>query len=170
MTVDPPPDHLDPAQPGPFVKYLFSGACYVRIAECYKLYRKMLGARVDERDRESARQALSAELLEAWQAYLGALNLAGVSTADSNPQGSYPWQGLNREIHGSGRAAMVTFSEAVARDREALDFQSFFNHWLRSCEDAHSALIRSDAFGQALGQSVKMLHLSAAATDTKPKD
>ena len=144
-------DH--PTEPGPFQKYLFSGACYVSIGQCYARLVELL-----EQDAgPSALAELQPRLVEIWQeAFERQMALAG-GLLDNPWVGRQP--GLDRAVRGfhgemlaEGGAAMESFLGTLAGDRNHIpDFPEFFQAWAEACDLAYGNLVRSAPFSEIVG-------------------
>ncbi|MEJ2177038.1 MAG: hypothetical protein P8Y12_03615 [Gammaproteobacteria bacterium] len=145
----------DPTDPGPFQKYLFSGACYVQIGQCYALVKQAAsqGKLLTNDDR------LKANLVEVWNSYVtkqfGELSLlqeGGDNSEDEMQQWRWVNQ-LHQEVHRAGIEVVQDLLPALARiDSDRLDLKQFFMIWAKSCDLAYARLVKSDVFARALGE------------------
>lgn len=157
-----------PTEPGPFQKYLFSGACYVSIGQCYARFVELL-----ERDAAPAAMAeLHPRLVEIWQEAFGQqMALAGGllenPLAGRQPGLDRAMRGFQEEVLAQGREAMESFLETLAGHREHVpDFPEFFQAWAEACDLAYGNLVRSDPFTEMIGLVVNgCIDLAAAGQD-----
>ncbi|MGI9319757.1 MAG: hypothetical protein ACR2QW_20710 [bacterium] len=154
----------NPADPGPFQKYLFSGACYVQIGQCYALVKQAAeqGSMVVDDEQ------LRLQLLRIWQDYvtqqLGALGSIPVDDANAN-EDVQPWywsKNLYGEIQRSGAEALqCVLAELEKIESDKLDLQQFFLTWARCCDQGYRHLVNSDVFARAIGEVVNTMLSSA---------
>ncbi len=142
-----------PTEPGPFQKYLFSGACYVSIGQCYACYVELL-----ERDVASSAMAeLHPRLVEVWQEAFGRqMALAGGllenPLVSRQPGLDLAMREFRGEMLAQGREAMESFIETLAGNRDHIpDFPEFFQAWAEACDLAYGNLVRSAPFAEMIG-------------------
>ena len=142
-----------PTDPGPFQKYLFSGACYVQLGRCYAEYLDLTARSGDA----AGYSGLCDRLAGIWEdAFL--CQLANASTLPGNPLTA-----LNPEldesirahmdaVRATGLAGMTTLLEELKAPEDGpVDFPTFFQNWLAACDAAYAELVRSPAFAQIIG-------------------
>ncbi len=153
-----------PTDVGPFQKYLFSGACYVQIGQCYALVKQAVEQGKNFSDNEQLRSRLAA----VWQSYVvqqsGAMSsaYAGFDVPDSGGQQWHWVHKLHQEVQQAGIEAMEQLLPVLEQmDSEHLDLQQFFVSWAGACDQAYNRLIRSDAFARAMGEVVNTMLVAA---------
>ena len=153
------PTTLNPTDPGPFQKYLFSGACYVQIGQCYALVKQAAG------NRKIADQAqLTSNLEEIWRSYVGQ-QFGAFSSLENSAETSdglnQSWQSVrdfNREIERLGSEAIENLLSSLQQiDADQLDLQQFFLAWAKSCDQAYSTLVKSDVFAKTIGDVINAM-------------
>ncbi len=147
---------LSPTDPGPFQKYLFSGACYIQVGQCYAALLALPLARYDRSVLESLRDNLTAVWQEGFNRQ--------VAAAGTLPGG--PWSmldgelgeemgALTAEVRAAGTEAMTRLLDEFVDDTGVLpDFPGFFDAWARACDGAYARVVRSDPFADLLGRMV----------------
>lgn len=142
-----------PTEPGPFQKYLFSGACYVSIGQCYARLVELL-----ERDAVPADLAeLQSRLVAVWlEAFDRQMALAGGLLEDPRvsrqPGLEEAVRVFREQVLDTGGEAMDTFLRTLAADRGSIPaFPEFFRSWAEACDGAYDRLVRSAAFAEIIG-------------------
>ena len=142
------------SDPGPFQKYLFSGASYVQVGECYLAYLKWFSSPQDE--------VLYGELQHRMVATWDDAFFRQMATASILP--GNPWSALSPgfersilefadEVKLAGARGMDRLlSELLDGRDEPLDLHSFFQAWATACDSVYGQLVRSPAFSKLLGQ------------------
>lgn len=153
------PPASGPTDPGPFQKYLFSGACYVQVGECYRLLQEIL----DNSGVPSTNQELQARLAALWhdQALRQSAMMALMPAGNSPLSVLKPGMGLPVEILDAltsmGQQAtrdMVKQFDPGGRTTELPDIDVFFDLWVKSCSQTYQAFAGSAQFSRALGEAV----------------
>lgn len=149
----------DPTEPGPFQKYLFSGACYVQIGNCYKSIRMML----DNDENIEHSELLIKDLSAIWNGFLtqqpgpAHANFLNYLDQQTAPQ----WKELNalyKEIAAAGSTVTRDFLSSLNKIKaDEVDLPQFFIQWASSCDAAYDKLVRSETFSRAMGQFINEL-------------
>ena len=144
----------DSTTPGPFQKYLFSGACYVQIGECYKILTKLLtsDANIDD-NRE-----LADNLESIWNNYVTQLPYSAITEIlrDIETKPGSDWadmESLFSEISSTGKFFTKDFLSSMNnREAKEISLKQFFIQWAYSCDKAYQQLIYSDAYSKAIAK------------------
>ena len=150
------PTTQEPTDPGPFQKYLFSGACYVQIGQCYALVKQAA-----KQGNVADQAQLRSNLKDIWHSYVGQ-QFGTLSSLDNNFETS-DWLNqsrqsvmeFNREIERLGSEAIENLLHSLQElDADRLDLQQFFLAWAGSCDQAYNTLVKSDVFAKTIGNVV----------------
>lgn len=153
-----------PTDPGPFQKYLFSGACYVQIGQCYASIKQAISEHANLADQEQLRLNLE----DIWRTFVGqqfGTFSSLESAADTSHRQSQPLQSVrdfHRDIERLGSEATHDLLSTLQHlDAGQLDLQQFFLAWAKSCDQAYGVLVKSDVFAKAIGDVVNTMLRSA---------
>ncbi len=160
---------LHPAEPGPFQKYLFSGACYVSLGECYTRLVELQGRPAVW----SEHTELQTRLTDLWQQIFGQ-HLAVAGTIGGVPPLA-ALSGLDAEIQAWQAqafsrvgASMQSLVEMFLSDpQRPPDFPSFFQAWITACDRDWQHLVHTETFSQIIGRVVNDGLLPATAGTAK---
>ena len=144
---------MDSTQPGPFQKYLFSGACYVQLGKCYQLLDQFF----DKGESATSISELQSELGELWLTYLRqhpsfvlVEYIQKENFTDKDNLGSLIsfYEAIQKMGVGIADQFINSISQSNLQD---LDVPGFFKLWARACESGYEQLIRSDECAEAIG-------------------
>ena len=150
---------FNPTDPGPFQKYLFSGACYIKIGQCYSLIKQA----IEQGQVLTDNGELEEQLIKLWTDYLLQQTVMA--------KGPWPTSSQADEI---GLASTLNNLDAVIRQagsdavKELIgqlnkmeagkhDLNSFFIHWASVCDKAYARMVRTEVFSLALGATINHL-------------
>ncbi len=147
---------LDSTEPGPFQKYLFSGACYVQIGECYKL----LKVSIARGETIKTSGELTENLKSIWTGFL--VQQPGALASEISAEGggqlgqeTEALKGIHQNIVQAGATATDHFLASIVHtDVSTINLKQFFVLWASSCDSAYQQLIWSDSYSRAVGQIV----------------
>ena len=132
-------------QPEPFNKYLYSGACYIQIAECYKLIHQWLKVE----NELNLEERIITELREAWlQLFYANFPVAMTKLSPDitrTAMSAKEEEILFKALSNYGTQIATELLSKISDDAmEESGLTSFFRMWAASCSKAYADLIRSD--------------------------
>ncbi len=146
---------LNPTDPGPFQKYLFSAACYVQVGECYRELLENWGRMNQAAESAGLQDQLTAIWQEAFERQLAlggaVLQHLGVDEA-GNINASI--RAVQNQASHAGMEAMQHLVHSLGAGQEnPPDFAAFFHSWAVACDKAYADLVRTEDFAKifALG-------------------
>ena len=147
---------MDSTIPAPFHKYLYSGACYIQIGQCYAIasraYHKGFDLQTDE---EFCR-----EILGLWNNFVELQLAAWKRPAIELKQSALSVQleqidNLGAEIASIGENVTRDFIAALKLEGlEQMDLNTFFRIWTVTCSESYAAFIRSDTVSRLLASTL----------------
>jgi hypothetical protein len=148
-----------PTDPGPFQKYLFSGACYIKLGQCYSLVKQA----VEQGQDLTNDRALAAQLIDLWTDFLYQQTTVAKELLPDPDQASDT--GLASSLENLGAVIQQAGSDSVKELIDELDniqpdmpgLNDFFIHWASACDKAYATMVQSKAFSLALGATINNL-------------
>ena len=167
---------IDSTQPGPFQKYLFSGACYVQIGECYKTVKQLLS----EGKRVSGDKELTAKLQSIWRGFVTqqpgeAFTPFFTSASQDIGRSNKAHENLYRHIQQAALLITEDFLNAIDNDHlDQIDVKQFFIRWASACDRAYQEIVLSEdfslVFGELINAAISVHHVPDVTESSTPAE
>jgi hypothetical protein len=147
---------MDTTIPTPFHKYLYSGAYYVQVGQCYavvsRLYREGFDLETDEEVR--------LEIIGLWNNFVESQLAVWMKAANESKESARTSQleqidKLGTEISNIGINITRDFIARLNEQGfEQMQLDTFFTIWAQTCSESYAAFIRSDNVSRLLASTL----------------
>jgi len=147
---------MDSTIPAPFHKYLYSGACYIQMGQCYAVVDRSFQQGLDlQTDKDVCR-----EILGLWNnfvefqltAWKRPVIVSGESTLSAQLE---QIEELGSEFTSIGESITQEFiAELIKGGPEQMNLNAFFKLWATTCSDSYATFIRSDSISRLLDSAL----------------
>jgi hypothetical protein len=147
---------MDSTIPTPFHKYLYSGAYYVQVGQCYavvsRLYREGIDLQIDEE--------VHREIIGLWNNFVEFQLATWMKAANESKESvrSSQLEQINKlgtEISNIGINITKDFIAVLNNQGlEQMQLDTFFRIWAQTCSESYIAFIRSDDVSRLLASSL----------------
>jgi len=143
----------------PFQKYLFSGACYVRVGQCYPSVQRLLEENKDVRNNAELIDKLVAvctEFLRFHPAFVFVQCLQSGKSVNGDKWTEI--RELSENIGNIGRRSVeMLLHDLAQRESNEMDVNLFFTRWAKSCDTVYSDWVHSENFSKIVGDAVNTI-------------
>jgi len=147
---------MDSTIPAPYHKYLYSGACYIQMGQCYAVVNRSFQKGSDlQTDKDVCR-----EILGLWNNFvdfqLNAWKRPTIEPEESALSAQLEQiEKLGSEVASIGEKITRNFiTELNKEGLEQMSLNTFFKIWATTCSESYATFIRSDSISRLLDSSL----------------